>query len=276
MTQNPESTHSIAHSQDQTSGGTGQGDVQGQSVNGIGVKGTSTTGTGVEGDSTSGAGVLGRSTSDTGAVGISDSGQGVYGYSKSQTGVRGESDGSDGVFGLSHSAQHAGVIGQNTAGGNGGYFYGDVVVTGTLRANVDVVLGADCAEDFDVITTGNAEPGTVMVLGEHGVLHPSQHAYDTKVVGVISGAGEYKPGLILDRRASTEGRMPVALIGKVYCKVDAEYAAIKVSDLLTTSPTPGHAMKADDAVRAFGAVIGKALRPLQQGQSLIPILISLQ
>jgi hypothetical protein len=53
-------------------------------------------------------------------------------------------------------------------------------------------------------------------------------------------------------------------------------APIEVGDLLTTSPTPGHAMKATDPVRAFGAVIGKALRALGDGQGLIPILVALQ
>jgi hypothetical protein len=70
--------------------------------------------------------------------------------------------------------------------------------------------------------------------------------------------------------------MPIALMGKVYCKVDASYGAIEVGDLLTTSPTPGHAMKADDPMKAFGSVIGKALRPLAIGEGLIPILIALQ
>ena len=35
-------------------------------------------------------------------------------------------------------------------------------------------------------------------------------------------------------------------------------------------------MKAAEPLRAFGAVIGKALRPLNAGQALIPILIALQ
>ncbi len=65
-------------------------------------------------------------------------------------------------------------------------------------------------------------------------------------------------------------------MGKVYCKVDASYAPIAIGDLLTTSPTPGHAMNAIDQLQAFGAVIGKALRPLGEGQGLIPILIALQ
>jgi hypothetical protein len=67
-----------------------------------------------------------------------------------------------------------------------------------------------------------------------------------------------------------------ALRGKVYCKVDARYAAIEVGDLLTTSASPGHAMKASEPLKAFGAVIGKALSPLQEGQGLIPVLVALQ
>ena len=35
-------------------------------------------------------------------------------------------------------------------------------------------------------------------------------------------------------------------------------------------------MKAADPARAFGAVIGKALRPLAAGRGLIPILVVLQ
>ena len=34
-------------------------------------------------------------------------------------------------------------------------------------------------------------------------------------------------------------------------------------------------MKASDSAQAFGAVVGKALRPLESGQDLIPILIAL-
>ena len=115
-----------------------------------------------------------------------------------------------------------------------------------------------------------------MVLDQDGALHQSQQAYDKRVAGVISGAGDYKSGLILDRRQSQDNRVPVALVGKVYCKVDAQYAPIEAGDLLTTSPTLGHAMKADDPFKAFGSVIGRALRSLETGQGLIPILIALQ
>jgi hypothetical protein len=35
-------------------------------------------------------------------------------------------------------------------------------------------------------------------------------------------------------------------------------------------------MKAEDPLKAFGAVIGKALRSVGKGQVLIPILVALQ
>ena len=148
---------------------------------------------------------------------------------------------------------------------------GNIVTTGDI-----ILTNADCAEDFDICDTEQVEPGTVMVLGEGGKLQQSQTAYDKRVAGVISGAGDYKPGIVLDKQQSQSGRKPIALLGKVFCKVDAQYGAIEVGDLLTTAPTPGHAMKADDPLKAFGAVIGKALRPLEEGRALIPILIALQ
>jgi hypothetical protein len=148
---------------------------------------------------------------------------------------------------------------------------------GTITVPGDIILeNADCAEEFAVQNCEGIEPGTVMVLGEEGSLRPSTEAYDKKVAGVISGAGDLKPGLILDKQPESTDRMPIALMGKANCKVDAHYAAIEVGDLLTTSPTPGHAMKATDPAKAFGTVIGKALKPLKEGTELIPILISLQ
>ena len=148
---------------------------------------------------------------------------------------------------------------------------------GNLNLTGDITLAnADCAEHFDIADPASIEPGTVMVLGKEGFLEESRVAYDKKVAGVISGAGSYKPGIILDKQEASENRMPVALLGKVYCKVDAQYGAIEVGDLLTTSPTPGHAMKTDDPQKAFGAVIGKALRSMREGHGLIPILIALQ
>ena len=148
--------------------------------------------------------------------------------------------------------------------------------TGTSSC-IDVMLtGADCAEQFDMRDGQSPEPGTIVVIDDAGKLRESQSPYDKRVAGVVSGAGEYRPAIVLDRRASSEGRASVALVGKVYCKVDADPAPIAVGDLLTTSGRPGFAMKAADPAQAFGAVIGKALRPLRAGQGMIPILVALQ
>jgi hypothetical protein len=153
-----------------------------------------------------------------------------------------------------------------------------LTITGNLTMGGDISLrNADCAEDFDVSEAETIEPGTVMALGEGEVLRQSRQAYDKCVAGVVSGAGDYKPGIVFDKqRSSRSDRKPIALLGKVFCKVDASYAPIEVGDLLTTSNTLGHAMKATDPLKAFGAVIGKALRPLRNGRGLIPILIALQ
>jgi hypothetical protein len=141
----------------------------------------------------------------------------------------------------------------------------------------DITLpNADCAEDFDLASGEEALPGAVMVLDENGSLHQSLRAYDTAVVGVVSGAGTHRPGIILDRRAGSNGRVPLAMIGKVFCLVDADFGAVRAGALLTTSPRRGHAMRAYDPALSFGAVLGKALKPLEKGQGLIPIIVALQ
>jgi hypothetical protein len=111
-----------------------------------------------------------------------------------------------------------------------------------------------------------------MVINNQGLLEPGVYAYDVRVAGVVSGAGGFKPALILDRQ-SGEGRHPIALIGKVFCKADASGAPIVPGDLLTTSAIPGHAMKVADPAKAIGAVIGKALRPLADGRGMIPVMV---
>lgn len=246
--------------------------VFGQS-DGTGVWGTSKTWMGVYGNSestTGGAGVMGEAVGP-GVIGKSQTWMGVYGETASTTGGAGvwgeHKAGGNGVVGVCQDG--IGVFGKG--GRLAGFFEGDVEVTGDIR-----LKNADCAEDFDVVCIAQVEPGTVMVIDSEGALRPSDQAYDKRVAGVISGAGNYKPGIVLDKQESSPNRMPIALMGKVYCKVDASYGAIEVGDLRTTSPTPGQAMKATDPLKAFGSVIGKALRPLQEGQGLIPILIALQ
>ena len=144
-------------------------------------------------------------------------------------------------------------------------------------ATGDILLqNADCAEQFDISEALAPQPGTVMVLDESGFLQTSHKPYDKRVAGVVSGIGGYRPGVLLDVRETGHTRVPLALIGKVYCLADATSGAIAVGDLLTTAPTAGHAMKASDPGKAFGAILGKALKPLHDGCGLIPVLVTLQ
>jgi hypothetical protein len=262
--------------------------VWGETDNGFGVFGNSLNNNGVHGDSTNADGVVGTAhaqgksgvlgiTQDVafaGVTGVSSISHGVHGINGAGAnpkpdkgaGVWGESDFGVGVVGVSGQI---GIIGQG--GVLAARFVGNVEVTGDIT-----LANADCAEDFDIATGASAQAGTVMVLSDEGTLHQSYQAYDKRVAGVISGAGGYQPGLILDKHSEKDNRVPLALMGKVYCKVDAQYAGVEVGDLLTTSPTRGHAMKAVEPQRSFGAVIGKALRPLRAGQGMIPILVALQ
>lgn len=149
---------------------------------------------------------------------------------------------------------------------------------GTLLVKVLTITGgADIAEPFNL--SGDKLPeGSVVVIDENkpGHLKLSTHAYDTRVAGVISGAGGVNPGLSLSQRGGMEGSQQVALTGRVYVQSDASLGAIKPGDLLTTSATPGHAMRAADSTRMHGAILGKAMTELKADKGLVLVLVTLQ
>ena len=244
------------------------GGVVGISINWVGVYGetkalASTGAAGVYGKAIgpSGMGVAGRATEpdSIGVKGSADASGGV--------GVWGESAANTGVFGLTKSASANAVWGLNTAGGVAGRFDGVVQITG----------GSDLAERF-VVTGGVAEPGTLLVIdGDYpGQVKPSSGVYDTAVVGVVSGANGVQPGLTLHQAGVLEGETQVAIAGRVYVMAEANSAPIRPGDLLTTSRLPGHAMKATDRERAYGAVIGKALTGLDAGTGFVLVVVNLQ
>lgn len=229
-----------------TSGGTtGLAGVRGESVGGPGVSAHSTNSVGVD------------ATTDKGQAAVRATGgrsNGVFGRSQAAIGVFGESQDSEGVRGLSHNKAHGGVVGVSSAAGghsvfgtcdgvdgtgivavvkkgtglfaraeNGlaASFDGDVRLVGILTVKGDVVLeGADLAEQFGVVGDLAAEPGCVVVLAGEDRVRVSDKAYDHRVAGVISGAGSYKPALVLDRKLGAD-RRALALTGKVWCNVDA-------------------------------------------------------
>lgn len=145
---------------------------------------------------------------------------------------------------------------------------------------IEITGGSDFSEQFDVNCGGRGiEPGSVVSIDAStpGELCLSSSAYDRRVAGIVSGAGGVKPGLLMGQRGTkADGQHPVALTGRVYCKVDASYGAIEPGDLLTTSPTTGHAMKVTDHAKATGAILGKAMTALDSGRGLVLVLVSLQ
>jgi hypothetical protein len=109
------------------------------------------------------------------------------------------------------------------------------------------------------------------------------------VVGQNNGTNEFrvdgtKPGVLATRyevadTTSTEQMkedVPLAIVGIVPCKVSAENGAIHPGDLLVTSSRPGYAMRGSDRARMLGAVVGKAMQPLERGTGSIEVLVTLQ
>lgn len=150
-------------------------------------------------------------------------------------------------------------------------------VAGTTTTDVLVIEGgADLAEKFPASEA--ATPGTVMAIDSDrtGFLCVAREPYDRRVAGVVSGANDLPAGAVLGSLPGHEDAPAIALSGRVWVRCDATNGPIAPGDLLTTSGTPGHAMKASDHVRAQGAVLGKAMTALDDGRGLVLVLVSLQ
>ena len=124
--------------------------------------------------------------------------------------------------------------------------------------------------------TQEISPGNVLIIDPDnpGELTLSNQAYDSKVAGIVAGANDLGSGVKL---GTGNFDCDVALAGRVYCNVDASYGAISPGDLLTTSPTSGHAMLVNDMDRSHGAILGKAMESLKKGdKGQILVLVTLQ
>ena len=153
----------------------------------------------------------------------------------------------------------------------------------TTTKVLEITGGSDLSEQFEVNHTETAseslQPGMVVSIDAQnpGKLVVCIQAYDRKVAGIISGAGGIATGMLMGQTGSTaDGPTPVALAGRVYCWANASHGAIEPGDLLTTSDTPGHAMKVTDHAKAQGAIIGKAMTSLAEGKGLVLVLVTLQ
>ncbi len=159
--------------------------------------------------------------------------------------------------------------------------YGDSNVGRVITDVLQITGGSDLSEQFDVAAADRTpEPGLVVVIDpDHpGGLQLATQAYDRKVAGVISGANGVRPGMLMGQHdTAADGQYPVALTGRVWCWCDATYGAIAPGDLLTTSATPGHAMRVgNDDAAPRGCVIGKAMTALENGMGLVLVLVQPQ
>jgi hypothetical protein len=279
----------------------------GTGSDGVGVRGTHAGGgAGIYGTSEMGqAGhfEITNAANDEAAVyattnGTGSAGEFVYDNAGSPgTGILATSNGPTGsaaVSGFATGAAHA-VTGTTTGTGRAGLFqivnassdttalYCSTTGTGlafqangTARVKVLEIEGADVAERFPV--SEEVKPGMVVAIDpEHpGQLCLARGAYNCRVAGVVSGAGDLPVGAVLGLLAGHENATPIALTGRVYVWADASNGPIKPGDLLTTSDTPGHAMKATDRARSYGATIGKAMTGLDSGRGLVLVLVNVQ
>jgi hypothetical protein len=210
--------------------------------------------------------------------------------SGSAVGVRGSSQGNDGVVGTSDSDGKSGVFGytthangwggffMNTAGGEALHAEGNAYINGSATVNcLTINGGCDVAEPFH-LSTPEIPKGSVVVIDENnpGQLKLSEGPYDKRVAGILSGANGVHAGICLSQQGFTDGGQNVALSGRVYVLADASNSPINPGDLLTSSNTPGHAMRVSDHARAQGAILGKAMTGLNQGRGFVLVLVSLQ
>jgi hypothetical protein len=258
-------------------------------------------GAGVYGESADGAGVSGYSPANAGVFGWSENGYGISGHSNNLTGVYGYSiHGTAGYFSATDPAtataifindsssqvlhlRNGGAEGADSDGSGGGHFIeavnGDgqdvqfrVTTSGTVQTDGAYTTPAgDFAEMLPAVS--NVEPGDVLVVGVDGTLRCSTAAYQVSVVGVYATQSGFIGGMGLEGAA--DGEIPLAIMGVVPVKVSAENGAIRPGDLLVTSSTTGHAMRAGDNP-PIGTVVGKALGALSQETGVIQMLVTLQ
>jgi hypothetical protein len=155
---------------------------------------------------------------------------------------------------------------------------GDVYADGTVYAKNHIEGGsADIAERISVSEW--VEAGDVVEIDpvHSGFFRKATGLYSRRVAGIISTS----PGVILgnDIDPTTErwddNRPVLAIAGRVPVKASTENGAIAVGDLLVSSSVPGVAMRGDPAV-SIGAVVGKAMELLADGEGVIMAQVTLR
>ena len=114
---------------------------------------------------------------------------------------------------------------------------------------------ADLAEYYE--GDKEYEPGTVLVFGGDKEVTTTTQINDTRSAGVVST----DPAYVMNHEQKGI-KVCLALAGRVPCKV---IGRVKKGDMLTTSATPGYAVKALNPT--LGAVLGKALEDKDYGEA---------
>lgn len=152
---------------------------------------------------------------------------------------------------------------QNAASGTSTIYAGTYI----LGYRVD---GADLAENYYTMDTPAPSPGTILSIDNQNqdIVTRSKIPYDKNLVGVVTT----QPGLVIGKAAPKTGASTilVALSGRVPVKISDENGQVLPGDYLTSSSSPGLAMKATKA----GPVIGQALTAQpSDGESIVTVLV---
>ena len=134
----------------------------------------------------------------------------------------------------------------------------------------------DYAEVLYLATRDGIHPGSVVAYDPtRNGLVPASRQNARQVIGVISGAGGLRPGMIIGSREDGTEDLPVSMSGVIYVKVTDEAGIVEPGDLLVPSSTPGVGMRAPtDPLAQQGEIFGKALEPRDgDGEGLVLMLV---
>lgn len=174
----------------------------------------------------------------------------------------------------------------------GGFRTWDIEAEGSIWSKLGIYCdGATAVGRRDLAETYFSdlplEPGELVCLDpDSDRIVRNSEADDGRVIGIVSTA----PGFLLNAPVCDSAEKPpegmtgypVALAGRVPCKVTDENGPIRRGDPLAASSTPGYAMRAEPMIvdgkplHRPGTLIGKALEGHEKGQGVIEVFVTLR